>query len=166
MAGLTVSVGGAKPKQASLVQNIIGRHLPTAGYVIAGKKDNKWYAMPANMSSTTNPKPSEIAVDDNNNPSIAYTAASNIYTMEGPTTSGSGNNISSGNGQYVRFVMNPLWVDDADHSKGHAPLFGSTTGTRTIGKSGNSQATSNLSAGWWWSLTQTNTSVSNPQDAK
>ena len=166
MAGLTVSVGGAKPKQASLPQNIIGRHLPTAGYVIAGKKDNKWYAMPANMSSTTNPKPSEIAVDDNNNPSIAYTAASNIYTMEGPTTSGSGNNISSGNGQYVRFVMNPLWVDDADHSKGHAPLFGSTTGTRTIGKSGNSQATSNLSAGWWWSLTQTNTSVSNPQDAK
>jgi len=162
MAGLTVSVGGAKPKQASLPQNIIGRHLPTAGYVIAGKKDNKWYAMPANMSSTTNPKPSEIAVNDNNNPSIAYTVTSNIYTMEGPTAA----NISGGNGQYIRFVMMPLWVDDADHSKGHAPLFGRATGENMIGKSGNSQATSNLSAGWWWALTQTNTSVSNPQDAK
>ena len=162
MAGLTVSVGGAKPKQVTLIQEIIGRHLPTAGYVIAGKKDNKWYALPANMASTTNPKPAEIAVNDINNPSIAYTATSNIYSYEGPTAK----NISDGNGQYIRFVMLPLWVDDADHSKGHAPLFGSATGTRTIGKSGNSQATSNLSEGWWWALTQTNTSISNPQDAK
>lgn len=163
MAGITVSVGGAKPKQASLPQNIIGRHLPTAGYVIAGKKDNKWYAMPSNMASTTNPKPSEIAVDDFNNPSVAYTATSNIYGLEGPTTSGSGNNISTGNGQYIRLTMS---IDDGTLDPHAAPLFGSATGTRTIGKSGNSQASSHLSSGWWWALTQTNTSISNPQDAK
>lgn len=139
---------------------INGRHLPTAGFVIAGKKDNKWYALPATMASIGTPDPSEIAVDDINNPSIAYTAASNIYTTEGPTAA----NISGGNGQYIRFVMMPLWVDDADHSKGHAPLFGA--GDAKIGKSGDAQATNNLSAGWWWALTQTNTSVTNPQDAK
>lgn len=162
MSGLTVSVGGAKPKQASLVQSIIGRHLPAA-FVIAGKKNNKWYAMPANMASTMNPKPSEIAVDNLSNPSVAYAADSTIYSMEGPTAS----NISGSNGQYIRFVMMPLWADDSDHSKGHAPLFGSATGTRTIGKSGDSQATSNLnSGGWWWKLVQTNTSITNPQDAK
>lgn len=163
ITGITVSVSGAKPKQVSLTQDIIGRHLPTAGYVIAGKKDNKWYALPSNMASTTNPKPSEIAVNDINNPSIAYTAASNIYGLEGPTTSGRGNNISSGNGQYVRLTMS---IDDGTLDPHAAPLFGSATGTRTIGKSGNSQASSHLSEGWWWALTQTNTSISNPQDAK
>lgn len=159
MAGLTVSVDGAKPKQASLVQSIIGRHLPTAGYVIAGKKNNKWYALPSDMASTTNPKPSEIAVNDINNPSIAYTAATNIYGLAGPTAS----NVSGGNGQYVRLTMS---IDDGTLDPHAAPLFGSATGTRTIGKSGNSQASSDLSAGWWWSLTQTNTSITNPQDAK
>jgi len=138
---------------------INGRHLPTTGYVIAGKKNNKWYALPSNMASTTNPKPSEIAVDDINNPSIAYTATSNIYSMEGPTAA----NISGGNGQYIRLTMS---IDDGTLDPHAAPLFGSATGTRTIGKSGNSQASSDLSAGWWWSLTQTNTSITNPQDAK
>ena len=162
LTGITVSVGGAKPKTVNLTQDIIGRHLP-ADFVIAGKKNNKWFAMPANMASTMNPKPSEIAVDDFNNPSVAYAADSTIYSMEGPTAT----NLSDGNGQYIRFVMNPLWADDSDHTKGHAPLFGSSTGTRTIGKSGNSQATSNLnSGGWWWKLVQTNTSITNPQDAK
>ena len=163
LTGITASVDGAKPKTVNLTQDIIGRHLPTAGYVIAGKKDNKWYALPSNMASTTNPKPSEIAVNDINNPSIAYTAASNIYGLEGPTTSGGGNNISSGNGQYVRLTMS---IDDGTLDPHAAPLFGSATGTRTIGKSGNSQASSHLSEGWWWALTQTNTSISNPQDAK
>ena len=163
IAGITVSVGGAKPKTASLTQIIIGRHLPTAGYVIAGKKDNKWYALPSNMASTTNPKPSEIAVNDINNPSVAYTATSNIYGLEGPTTSGSGNNISTGNGQYIRLTMS---IDDGTLDPHAAPLFGSATGTRTIGKSGNSQASSHLSEGWWWQLKQTNTSITNPQDAK
>ena len=163
LTGLTVSVGGTKPKSATLTQDIIGRHLPTAGYVIAGKKDNKWYALPSNMASTTNPKPSEIAVDDINNPSVAYTAATNIYGLEGPTTSGAGNNVGSGNGQYIKLTMS---IDDGTLDPHAAPLFGSATGTRIIGKSGNSQATSNLSAGWWWLLTQTNTSITNPQDAK
>ena len=157
MAGLTVSVGGAKPKQASLVQSIIGRHLPTAGYVIAGKKDNKWYALPSTMASTSTPAPSEIAVDDINNPSVAYTAASNIYGLGGPTAK----NISDENGQYIRFAMS---INDGNEPAGPAPLFGS--GTAAIGKSGSSKLTSDLSAGWWWALTQTNTSITNPQDAK
>ena len=158
MAGLTVSVGGAKPKQASLVQSIIGRHLP-ADFVIAGKKNGKWYAMPSNMASTTNPKPSEIAVDDFNNPSVAYTDASNKYGLAAPTAS----NISGGNGQYIRLTMS---IEDGNDPAGPAPLFGSATGTRTLGKSTNAKATSDLSAGWWWQLKQTNTSITNPQDAK
>ena len=157
MSGLTVSVGGAKPKQVSLTQSIIGRHLPTAGYVIAGKKNNKWYALPSTMSSTSTPDPSEIAVNDIDNPSIAYTAASNIYGLVGPTNT----NISNGNGQYVRLTMS---INDGNEPAGPAPLFGS--GTAAIGKSGNSKATSDLSSGWWWALTQTNTSIANPQDAK
>ena len=162
LTGITVSVGGAKPKTVVLTQDIIGRHLP-ADFVIAAKYNKKWYALPSNMASTTNPKPSEIAVNDINNPSVAYTATSNIYGLEGPTTSGSGNNISTGNGQYIRLTMS---IDDGTLDPHAAPLFGSATGTRTIGKSGNKQASSHLSEGWWWALTQTNTSISNPQDAK
>ena len=164
MAGLTVSVGGAKPKQASLPQNIIGRHLPTAGYVIAGKKDNKWYALPSNMASTSTPAPSEIAVDNINNPSIAYTAATNIYGLEGPVAS----NISGGNGQYVRLTMS---IESSEGSGKPAPLFGTSgsedaSNSPKVGKSGTAIATNPLSEGWWWSLTQTNTSITNPQDAK
>ena len=164
MAGLTVSVGGAKPKQASLPQNIIGRHLPTAGYVIAGKKDNKWYALPSNMASTGTPAPSEIAVDDINNPSIAYTAATNIYGLEGPVAS----NISGGNGQYVRLTMS---IESSEGSGKPAPLFGTSgsedaSNSPKVGRSGTAIATNPLSEGWWWSLTQKNTSITNPQDAK
>jgi hypothetical protein len=164
MSGLTVSVGGAKPKQASLVQSIIGRHLPTAGYVIAGKKDNKWYALPSNMASTGTPAPSEIAVDNINNPSIAYTAATNIYGLEGPVAS----NISGGNGQYVRLTMS---IESSEGSGKPAPLFGTSgsedaSNSPKVGKSGTAIATNPLSEGWWWSLTQTNTSIANPQDAK
>ncbi len=164
MAGLTVSVGGAKPKQASLVQSIIGRHLPTAGYVIAGKKDNKWYALPSNMASTGTPAPSEIAVDNINNPSIAYTAATNIYGLEGPVAS----NISGGNGQYVRLTMS---IESSEGSGKPAPLFGTSgsedaSNSPKVGRSGTAIATNPLSEGWWWSLTQTNTSITNPQDAK
>lgn len=168
IAGITVSVGGAKPKQVSLTQSIIGRHLPTAGYVIAGKKDNKWYALPSNMASTSTPAPSEIAVDDINNPSIAYTDASNIYGLEGPTTSGGGNNIASGYGQYVRLTMS---IESSSGSGKPAPLFGTSgsedaSNSPKVGKSGPAIATNNLSEGWWWELKQTNTSITNPQDAK
>ena len=158
LAGITVSVSGAKPKQVSLTQSIIGRHLPTAGYVIAGKYNGKWYALPSNMS-TTNPSLSEIAVDDADDPSIAYTESSNIYGLAGPTN----NNISGGNGQYVRLTMS---IDDGTLDPHAAPLHGSATGSTTIGKSGTSQATSDLSEGWWWKLTQTNTSIDNAKDAK
>ena len=156
ITGLTVSVGGTKPKTATLTQYIIGRHLP-ANFVIAGKKDGKWYALPSNMESTSHPTPAEIAVDDLNNPAIAYTDASNKYGMVGPTNS----NISGGNGQYIRFTMS---INDGNDPAGPAPLFG--TNVNDIGKSGNAKATSDLSAGWWWKLQQENTSITNPQDAK
>ncbi len=155
IAGISVSVGGAKPKQVSLVQSIIGRHLP-ADFVIAGKKDGKWYALPSNMESTSHPAPSEIAVDNTTNPAIAYTDASNKYGLEGPTTGASGN-IKSGVGQYVKLTMHPL---------SDAPLFGQAPSNTGIGKSGTAVATHDLSAGYWWQLKQTNTSITNPQDAK
>lgn len=156
---VTASVSGVKPGESELdTKTIIGRHLP-ANFVIAGMKDNKWYAMPSNMSTTTNPAPSEIIVNDINNPSVAYTVSTNMYGLTGPTN----NNISSGNGQYIRLTMS---IDDGTIDPHAAPLFGSATGTRTIGKSGNAQATSDLSAGYWWALEQTNTSITNPQDAK
>lgn len=158
LTGITVSVGGAKPKTVNLTQDIIGRHLP-ADFVIAAKKDGKWWALPSEMASTTNPKPSEIAVNDINNPSVAYTDASNKYGLAAPTAS----NISGGNGQHIRLTMS---IEDGNDPAGPAPLFGSATGTRTLGKSNNAKATSDLSAGWWWQLKQTNTSITNPQDAK
>lgn len=158
LTSLTVSVTG-EPRTATIdTKRIIGRHLP-ADFVIAGKKDGKWWAMPSDMASTTNPKPSEIAVDDFNNPSVAYTDASNKYGLAAPTAS----NISGGNGQYIRLTMS---IEDGNDPAGPAPLFGSATGTRTLGKSNNAKATSDLSAGWWWQLKQTNTSITNPQDAK
>ena len=161
ITGISVKVDGAKPITKTLTHDVIGRRLPSQ-FVVAGKKNNKWYAMPATMAGTTNPKPSEIAVDDINNPSLAYTSASNIYGLEGPTVSGGGNNVASGNGQYVRLTMS---IEDGSGSAGPAPLFGSSS-TASIGKSGTSKATSNLSASYWWELKQTSTSITNPQDAK
>ena len=152
ITGITVTVGGAKTKTVSLTQDIIGRHLP-ADFVIAGKKDGKWYALPANMESTDHPAPVEIAVDDANNPSTAYTTASNKYGLEGPAAG----NISDGDGQYVKLTMHPL---------SDAPLFGQAPSNTGIGKSGTAVATNKLSAGWWWKLEQINTSITNPQDAK
>ena len=169
ITGITVTVEGAKTKTANLTQDIIGRHLP-AQFVIAGKKDNKWWALPSNMASTSTPAPVEIAVNDINNPSLAYTAASNVYGLEGPTTSGSGNNISTGNGQYIRFTMS---IEDGHGTGNPAPLFGTSgseeaSNSPKIGKSGTAIATNNLSEGWWWKLAQTNTNtnMTNPQEAK
>ena len=167
---LTATMSGTKLKTAILnTKTIIGRHLP-AQFVIAGKKDNKWWALPSNMASTSTPAPVEIAVNDINNPSVAYTAASNIYGLEGPTTSGSGNNISTGNGQYIRLTMS---IEDGHGSGNPAPLFGTSgaedaSNSPKIGKSGTAIATNNLSEGWWWKLAQTNTntSMTNPQEAK
>lgn len=160
---LYLSVEGEPRKDTLETKRIIGRHLP-ADFVIAGKKDNKWYALPSNMASTSTPAPSEIAVDDINNPSIAYTAATNIYGLEGPVAS----NISGGNGQYVRLTMS---IESSTGSGKPAPLFGTSgsedaSNSPKVGKSGTAIATNPLSEGWWWSLTQTNTSITNPQDAK
>lgn len=154
---LTVSVSG-EPRTATIdTKTIIGRHLP-ANFVIAGKSGNKWYALPATMSTGDTPTPVEIAVDDINNPSIAYTAATNIYGLEGPTAS----NISGENGQYVRLTMSQL--TDGTGAAGPAPLYASTSAN--IGKNGTASATSDLSAGFWWALTQKNTGITNAQDAK
>lgn len=157
---LSASISGTKPKASAALtdKTVIGRHLPT-DFVIAAKKDGKWWALPSDMASTTNPKPSEIAVNDINNPSVAYTDASNKYGLAAPTAS----NISGGNGQYIRLTMS---IEDGNDPAGPAPLFGTITGSNTIGKSGTAKATSDLSAGWWWQLKQTNTSITNPQDAK
>lgn len=155
ITGLTVAVDGAKPKTVTLTQDIIGRHLP-ANFVIAGKKDGKWYALPATMESTDHPTPAEIAVDNATNPAIAYTEESNKYGLVGPTATVSGN-IKSGVGQYVKLTMHPL---------SDAPLFGQAPSNTGIGKSGTAIATNDLSEGYWWQLKQTNTSITNPQDAK
>ena len=145
---------GLKPKTSNILDSktVIGRHLP-ANFVIAAKYDNKWYALPANMAETSHPAPVEIAVDDFNDPSVAYTAASNKYGLEGPASG----NISDGNGQYVKLTMSPL---------SNAPLFGQAPSNTAIGKSGDAIATNKLSEGWWWKLNQTNTSITNSQDAK
>lgn len=150
LTGITVSVGGAKPKQVSLTQEIIGRHLPT-DFVIAVKKNGKWYALPANMSGTGNPEPVEIAVDDINNPTIAYTAASNVYNLylsadKEKVQLGMKNNVDGSSREYA------LWANNADKSTD----IGKNTGL----------AENTLGNNYKWTLTQTNTSITNPQDAK
>lgn len=154
ISGITVSVSGAKAKQVSLVQSIIGRHLP-ADFVIAGKKDGKWYALPDTMTQTTHPVPIEIAVDNADNPSVAYTAATNIYNLYGQN---SGAGYLEEAGQYVKLGMknNPTFTN--------YPLLGTTS--TAIGKSTGTDPTHNLDKQYWWLFTQTNTSITDPQDAK
>ena len=154
ITGITVSVSGAKPKQVSLTQDIIGRHLP-ADFVIAVKRNNKWYALPATMDELTNPSPVEISVDDINNPSIAYTAASNIYNLYGQN-SGSGGKLYT-NGETVKLGMK---------NNSNKPLFGAATGSSTVKGDGTAIVTNNIGQQYWWTLTQTATSITNPQDAQ
>lgn len=154
---LTASVTGTLAANTTLsTKTIIGRHLP-ANFVIAAKSGDKWYALPANMSPTSTPAPVELAVNDATKPTLAIAPDANVYSLYPPTS----DNISDGNGQYIRLAMHGV-----DKEGGlYAPLFGSSTGTYKLGKSGNSQITSKLSAGWWWKLQQTNTSISAPEDA-
>ncbi|MBQ9295661.1 MAG: InlB B-repeat-containing protein [Paludibacteraceae bacterium] len=154
ITGITVTVEGAKTKTVSLTQDIIGRHLP-ADFVIAGKKDGKWYALPDTMTQTTHPVPIEIAVDNTDNPSVAYTAATNIYNLYGQN---SGAGYLEEAGQYVKLGMknNPTFAN--------YPLLGTTS--TAIGKSTGTDPTHNLDKQYWWLFTQTNTSITNPQDAK
>lgn len=155
---LTVSVTG-EPRTATIdTKRVIGRHLP-ADFVIAAKKDGKWWALPATMTSATNPPAVEIAVDDINNPSIAYTASSNIYNLYGQKSE----NDATGSGQL--YTENGATVKLGMKNNDNRALFGSTTGNNTI--SGNAVTiTNNIGIANWWTLRQTATSITNPQDAK
>lgn len=143
---LTVTMDGTKPKTAVLnTKTIIGRHLP-ADFVIAAKRNNQWYALPSNMSSTSNPSMVEIAVDDADNPSIAYTATSNMYSLYDQSA-----------GEYIKFAMK---------GQSNAPLFGSAS-SAPIGKSGDAIVTSTLGDGYLWKLVQSRaTGLSNAEEAK
>lgn len=152
LTSLTVSVTG-EPRTATIdTKRVIGRHLP-ADFVIAAKNTttNKWYALPANMSGTGNPVPVEIAVDDINNPTIAYTAASNVYNLylsadKEKVQLGMKNNVDGSSKSYA------LWANNAVSSTD----IGKNTGL----------AENTLGNNYKWTLTQTNTSITNPQDAK
>ena len=164
LTGFTASVGGAKPITVTLTQSIIGRHLPNKIVIAAKGSDNKWYALPSYMqnASSYNVSPQEISVDNVTLPTKAYSSSTNRYNgIEGPTAT----NISNNRGQYVRLLMD-IHVDSLDSSTPYAPLFGQSGDGTKIGRSGKANPTNNLSEGWWWLLTQTNTSVTNPQDAK
>ena len=113
--------------------------------------------MPADMQTTTHPLPSEIAVDDINNPSIAYTASTNIYNLYGQNETGAGAQLGSA-GEFIKLAMKNC------PNYANYPLFGSTE--TEIGRSTGSVVTNNLDKQYWWKLIQTNTSITNAQDAK
>ncbi len=142
---LTVTMSGAKPKSATLnTKTIIGRHLPEK-FVIAAKKNGKWYALPSNMAAST-PSPVEIAVDDSDNPTIAYTATDNMYSLYDQSA-----------GEYIKLAMK---------GQSDAPLFGSTS-TAPIGKSGDAIITNTLGNGYLWKLVQSRaTGLTNAKEAK
>lgn len=144
LTGITVSVGGAKPKTVVLTQDIIGRHLP-ADFVIAAKRNGKWYAIPSNMTMAESTTPVEIAVDDANNPTIAYTATTNNYSLYDQA-------LSAG----VKLAM---------HGQSDAPLAASPT-TTGIGKSSATVVTNNQADNYLWLFTQTNTEVATAAEAK
>ena len=148
---LTASVAGGKPRTSAALDGftVLGRHLPT-NFVIAAKRKNKWYALPSDMA-TSIPSPVEIAVDNADNPTIAYTSANNMYSLYGQHTT----EVSSGDGQYVKLAM---------QGQSNAPLFGSAS-TASIGKSSATIITNSLTSGYWWKLVQANGALVNPEDA-
>lgn len=162
LTGISVSVGGAKPKTVVLEQEIYGRHIAT-DFVIAGKKDGKWYALPADFSDESTPAPVEIAVDDNNDPSVAYTANSNIYNLYGQNSGASGYLYHDGDGD-----GNP----DGDKIKlgmknnGNKPLFAYAPDKNSLKGDETATVTNNIGKQYWWTLKQTNTSISKAKDAK
>ena len=151
-ANFTVSVSGNGAKDVTVSQALIGRHVP-ANFVIAAKVEDKWYALPSNMSNaSSNPIPVEITVDDDDNPTSVTTNQLNVYSLYGQTNAV----INGGNGQYVKLAM---------LGQANAPLFGQSSSS-SIGKSGTAIVTNDLSAGWWWKFVQYNTSITDPEDAK
>lgn len=154
-ANFTITDG---TNSVTVSQALIGRHLP-ANFVIAAKGlDDKWYALPAN-NAKGKPEPVGITVDGENDPTTATTIVANSYTLHQQTSTV----ISNGNGQYVKLAMNG--ITDGNDTPGPAPLFGGASDNE-LGKSGKSKVTSDLSAGNWWYFKQTNTSITNPEDAK
>ena len=144
---LYVSVTGEPRKDTLDTKTVIGRHLP-ADFVIAAKKDGKWYALPANMTTGT-PDIVEIAVDDADNPSMAYTATTNFYSIAQP------NNASEK--EYVRLKM---------QGQSNYPLFGSTGSATGIGKSSQSDADAEpILDGYLWKTIWVGNAITNAQDA-
>lgn len=141
-----VSVNGEPRKDTLDTKVIYGRHLPEK-FVIAAKRDGKWLALPSNMASTSTPSPVEIAVDHADNPTIAYTAATNTYSL-----------YDQAAGEYIKLAMN---------GQSDAPLYGSGS-TAPIGKSGNAIITNTLNDdGYFWKLVQSRaTGLSNAKQAK
>lgn len=164
LTGITVSVGGAKPKTVVLTQDIIGRHLP-ADFVIAGKVGNKWYALPADFSEESTPDPVEIAVNDINNPSLAYTASTNIYNLYGQNSGASGFLYNDGDddgnpdGEKIKLGMK---------NNSNKPLFAFASPKNSLKGDGTATVTNNINKQYWWTLKQTNTTtnITNAQDAK
>ena len=143
---LSASVSGTKPKTSAALtdKTVIGRHLP-ADFVIAAKRNGKWYAIPSNMTMAESTTPVEIAVDDANNPTIAYTATTNNYSLYDQA-------LSTG----VKLAM---------HGQSDAPLAASPT-TTGIGKSSATVVTNNQADNYLWLFAQTNTEVATAAEAK
>lgn len=125
---------------------LIGRHLP-ANFVIAAKSGGNWYALPADMSKST-PNVVPISVDDDDDPRTASTLLANAY------------------GLYTQHDS----IELAMRGCSNAPLHGNATGASgntNIGKSGSTNIDNiQNNPGYIWFLTQTNTSITNPEDAK
>lgn len=158
---LTASVTSGNKKKSSAAlsdKTIIGRHLPT-DFVIAAKYENKWWALPGNINTLSNPAPVEIAVDNINNPSIAYTANTNIYNLYGQKSTSDG----TGSGQL--YTANGVTVKFGMKNNSNKALFASVTGNYTI-NGADVTITNNIGAAHWWTLVQTETSISNAKDAK
>ena len=162
IAGITVSVGGAKPKTTSLTQDIIGRHLP-AEFVIAGKWGKAWYVLPANMSETAtegkNPTPVLTAVDDADAPTAAYCANTNAYNLVPIGGTGTDRFKANGDKIYLGMVNNSNY---ALFASDHAAAGAENT---NIGRSsGMTTSTSGLGASYQWNLVQQTTEVNSTAD--
>lgn len=152
ITSLTVSVTG-EPRTATIdTKRVIGRHLPT-NFVIAVKyTDNQWYALPADLGSASNPSPVAIRVNNESNPTIAYCANTNSYTLYQDNVSNSQKVIlgttNNKNGSGVSYA---LW---------------GSAGDNTLGINTSVVVTGNPGDQYKWTLTQTATSISTIADAK
>lgn len=150
---IKISIAGTVPIKDTLVQTVIGRHLPE-NFVIAVYKNSKWWALPADKTNQDDgtPAPVEIKVDNESAPTKVLTADANVYTLYGQHSS----YVASGNGQFVKLAM---------HGQSNLPLFGST-GT-SLGQGGlATNVENNIGKTYWWRFEQKNTSVLATTDVK